>query len=560
MTLELAIGSHSETGPKPRNEDALGMVTPSGELLTTKGIALALADGVSGCENGDEAARTVVRGVLSDYYATPETWEIPVALDKLLTALNSWLAAQNGGGQQRFVSTLAVLIARGRRYVLGHVGDTRIYLLRDKALRQLTQDHVWDQPGMHHVLKRAVGLDDAIVVDFSEGELRAGDVFLLATDGVWEPLGELRLHELLELHDDPQRAAEAICQAALVAGGQDNASCQVARVSRLPSEALRDNLALATQLPLPSKLKPGQHCDDFVIESLLHESRATRLYKVSHSPNGKPYVLKTLGPLLASDEEAQTALLTEEWLGKKLAAHYFPQVLPLDNRSSLYYVMSWHAGQTLAARLEAGQHFSAPEVAGIGIRLAKALGVLHRLNILHRDIKLDNLLLTDDDKLKVLDLGVALCPGLTPDATNSNPGTPSYMAPELFNGAGATPQSDLYAAGVSLYRLLTSHYPYGEIEPFQHPRFGEPVPPTRYRPDIPPWLENCLLKAVAREAPARFETAEELLVALERGEHQSVFTHRRTPLIERDPLLTWQAVAGVSIVFNLLLLYILLAR
>jgi protein phosphatase len=132
------------------------------------------------------------------------------------------------------------------------------------------------------------------------------------------------------------------------------------------------------------------------------------------------------------------------------------------------------------------------------------------------------------------------------------------MAPELFNDVEANTQTDLYAVGATLYHLLTRKYPYGEIEPFQHPKFGEPVLLARTRPDIPPWLENVILKAVARDPAQRFETAEEMLLALERGEANPLL-RRRTPLIERSPAGAWPLVATVSIALNLLLLFLLLA-
>ena len=132
------------------------------------------------------------------------------------------------------------------------------------------------------------------------------------------------------------------------------------------------------------------------------------------------------------------------------------------------------------------------------------------------------------------------------------------MAPELFRGETANTQSDLYAAGVTLYHLLTRHYPYGEIEPFQRPRFGEFVSPTRYRPDIPQWLENIILKAVARDPGLRFETAEEMLLALEVGERKPLLKLSPTPLAERDPLLLWQGIALLSILGNVLLIYLLI--
>lgn len=563
MPLVITIGQASETGARERNEDYCGAVTPVDEQLATKGALLAVADGIGGHAGGREAAEMTVRGVLSDYYATPETWETTVALDRVLSALNRWVQSQ--AARQRelagMATTLSLLVLRGKRYTVAHVGDTRIYRLRDGELQQLTTDHVWDRPDMHHILKRAIGLDQQLQVDYAEGELQAGDVFALMSDGVWERLGQLGVHDILRLYHSPQMAADDLVRRALAQGSQDNATALVVRIEQVGEDNLADLLAAAKHLPLPPRLKPGERLDDFEVQEMLHESRASLLYRVKNLANGQTCVLKTLQPVLADDAESCNGLLNEEWLGKRLVSHYFPQVLPVspERRSCLYYLMSWHPGVTLQRKLDLGQHFSAAEVGSIGLRLAKGLGALHRLNIVHRDIKPANLHLGDDGKLRILDLGVAMCPLTSSTQPAGNPGTPSFMAPELFAGCAANAQSDLYAAGVTLYHLLTRRYPYGEIEPFQRPRFGEPIPPTRYRPDIPHWLENIALKAVALDPKGRFETAEEMLLALEVGERRPIAPPPRTPLAERDPMLLWQVIAILSLLANLALIYLLLA-
>ena len=130
------------------------------------------------------------------------------------------------------------------------------------------------------------------------------------------------------------------------------------------------------------------------------------------------------------------------------------------------------------------------------------------------------------------------------------------MVPELFEGHAADEISDLYAAGVTLYELLSRKYPYGEVEPFQTPRFGEPVNPARHRPDLPPWLEAVLLKAVTRERKERLETAEEFILALERGAHRPLAVPRRVPLALRNPSLTVKLLLAGSLPLNLVLLYL----
>jgi protein phosphatase len=218
--------------------------------------------------------------------------------------------------------------------------------------------------------------------------------------------------------------------------------------------------------------------------------------------------------------------------------------------------MTWHEGATLQQRLDYGHHFTVNGVAKTATDLMRGLSMLHRLNIIHRDIKPANIHVGADQRLRILDLGVALNTTVGTPETMENPGTPSFMAPELFEGKMADITTDVYAAGVTLYYLLTRKYPYGEIEPFQVPRFGEPIRPTRYRPDIPAWLENIILKAVARDSDKRFETADEMLHALEYGEFRPIAV-QRTPLIARARLVKWQWLAIFSLMVNGLLIYLL---
>lgn len=558
MTLDLRIGYSTETGPRSRNEDFGGYVAPESDASAIKGCLVALADGVSGGTHGREAAEATVRNLLGDYYATPDTWETSHSLNTLLQSTNRWLNGQTASRREvgGMACTLSALVFRGRRYTLVHVGDTRIYRLRNHQLEQLTLDHVWETPGMEHVLKRAMGLDHHLVLDFSEGEIIQGDIFLIVCDGVWQPLGQMELHRLLELHSEPESAARALTREALQQGGQDNASAMVIRVDDLDEAGSPAELRASSHLPLPGNLTPGARLDDFIIDAILYESRESLLYKARRIDNGQLWLLKTLQPRLEGDVQLAERLLMEEWMLKRVQSHYLPQVLPLPERNFLYFAQSYHEGATLQANLDNGKHFSTSDVTTLGIRILKGLGALHRLDIVHRDIKPGNLHLDSEGKLRILDLGVSLCPACSL-TSQDRPGTPSYMAPELFSNAENSMATDLYAVGVTLYHLLTRKYPYGEIEPFQHPRFTVPAPPTRYRPDIPVWLENTILKACARTPEERFETAEEFLLELERGETARLGRPRAKPLAARDPVAFWQALAIVSFILNFMLIYIL---
>lgn len=295
----------------------------------------------------------------------------------------------------------------------------------------------------------------------------------------------------------------------------------------------------------------GDVVDGIAVEALLHESRVTLLYRVRDLQSGERLVLKTLAP--GADPEAMGALIDEEWLARRVTAHYFPQVVPRASRSDLCYLMSWHEGTTLGERLAGGHRFTTAECVQLGMRLAKGIAALHRLAIVHRDIKPENLHLGSEGGLRIRDLGVAASDGAD-FAEINNPGTPSYMAPELFAGEAASAAADIYACGVTLYHLLTRKYPYGEIEPFQRPRFGDPVPPTRYRPDVPGGLEAILLKACARDAKDRFETIDELLLALEHGASKPLAMPRRLPLARRNPSVALKVVPALSVVLNIVLL------
>ena len=562
MSLKFEIGQSSLTGPRERNEDYVGIVTPVSEQLSVKGALIAVADGVSGNAGGGEAAEMTVRTVSADYYATPDTWQPHTALDKVLTAANRWVLSQASANRDMagMATTLSLLILRGQRYYSAHVGDTRIYLLRDGTLKQITTDHVWDRPDMRHVLKRAIGLDAHLTADFGEGNLQIGDVFALLSDGVWDSLGEQLIHTGLLKFDTPKLVAEHLTTAALKKGSLDNSTAVVVKVTDIGRESLSDLIAGGKHLSVPPKLIIGEVIDGFEVVEILHESRASLLYKVKNSDTNQLFVLKTLQPLLANDIDSCNALLNEEWLAKRVVSQYVPQVLTLstEKRSKLYYVMSWHEGATLQQRLDSGHHFTAVGVGKVGIELIRGLSVLHRLSIIHRDIKPANVHQASDQRLRILDLGVAYSMNVGKIESMQNPGTPSFMAPELYEGAEASVPSDIYAAGVTLYHLLTRKYPYGEIEPFQHPKFGEPTPLTRYRPDIPAWLDNIITKAVARDAKNRFETAEEMLLALEHGELKPILAPTRTPLIARARLVKWQWIAIFSFIINILLIYLLL--
>lgn len=553
MSLQLSVAQASAIGPREENQDAMRLVTPAPDLAASKGYLCAIADGVSQCADGGLAARSTLQALALDYYATPQTWGVAQALDRLLLAQNRWLQA-NGGGQP-LLTTLSAVVFRGQRFTLAHVGDCRVYRWFDGELQRISQEHVWEQPGMQHVLKRALGLDQHLVVDFLDGELRQGECFLLLSDGVWSTLADHSIRAILREQADLDLAVNTLVNAAHLAGSQDNASALLVRIDQLGAATLGDALVQLQQWPLPPPLKAGQSFEGWQVESVLAQSRQSLLYRVRDTQQ-QPWLLKTLPPGHDDDHDAAQALLSEEWFLRRVAGRAFPEVHPAGGRQHLYYVMREYSGQTLAALFQQQGPLLLAQWQSIAERLLRAVGMLHRRQILHRDIKPENLLLGDDGELRVLDFGLAYCPGLSEDRAHLLPGTPSFIAPEAFSGERPTPRQDLYSVGVSLYYLLTGHYPYGEIEAFQRPRFNTPVSASRYRPDLPDWLQQSLERAVAAQPDQRYETAEEWLLVLEQADRRELSLRPR-PLLEREPLKVWQTLALVSLLLNLLLLYLL---
>jgi serine/threonine protein phosphatase PrpC len=579
MSFDVEIGHFSLKGPRELNEDFAASVQPAPHD-EARGLVAAIADGVSSGGRGLEAAQTTVMSVVQDYFACPDTWDTTVVLDRLIGAQNAWLADHNrrrrgqGPDGGAAMTTLTALVLRGHAYTLAHVGDTRAWLLRDGPdgsageFMQLTQDHGVDHPDQRSHLTRAVGLDDRVRIDFLQGELRIGDVFVLTTDGVHGVLGRERLAALAR-QAHAQAASQAIVTAALAAGSRDNATALVLRARGLAQGRLEDGLMRGRQLPVPRPLKVGDRLDHYTVTGQIANTGVHRLYQARDADTQELVAIKALHEARASDAEERAMLAHEAWLGSRVAPGSgergdagFVQVREPRQPTSFYTVYDWHPGRTLEQWLAEGRRFEVGEVVDASLAVARALGRLHRHGVVHRDIKPGNLHLGDDARWRVLDLGVAVS-GSEPKSLRSlHAGTPSYMNPEQWNGDEHVPAdaaSDVYALGVTMYRWLTGKLPYGEVEPYQTTRFRrDPRPPSRLRPDVPIWLDHVVLKAVALDARQRFETAEELVLALERGASRPLAAPGATPLAARDPSALWKIALGVSLLFNALLVYWLL--
>jgi serine/threonine protein phosphatase PrpC len=576
MRFELDTGLSSLQGKRPRNEDFAGVQAPAAHEVE-RGWVAALADGVSGGEgvgsDGLMAAQTSVMSLLRDFHGVPADWDVSVALDRLLGHQNAWLAAHNrrpgADGQPReALTTLTAVALRGRRYAIAHVGDSRAWLLRDGQCLLLTQDHRMERRDFAG-LTRALGLDDALRLDHSQGELRVGDRLLLTSDGVHGTLHGRQIADLLRSTAGAQAAADALTAAALAAGSPDNATALVLDIKDLADPGLADLAALGRQLPSPGPLGVGAVLDGDQVTALVADNGVHRLLQARELATGRLVALKMLRPGRADDPEERAMLAHEIWLGLRLAeaprsrrgggggaVSGFVRVhAPADGATYFYAVFDWHGGQTLEQLLAKGL-LDATQALALGQAVARSLSLLHAAGVIHRDLKPANLHLGDDGQWRVLDLGVALSARASAAMRELHAGTPSYINPEQWADPPqpADAGSDLFALGVTLYQALTRRLPYGEIEPYQLARYRrEPASVSRLQPSVPMPLDRLVMKAVAREARLRFETADELLLALERlaARDQPL---QRAPRPPRDAALTWQIAFGISALLNFLLI------
>src|SRR5690606_2366214 len=168
-TLQINAGQFSDAGRKDRNQDCTGFRSAEAAGLATKGVAAAIADGVSSSEYGGEAATACVHGFLADYFSTPESWSVKKSAEQIFTALNGWLYRRDNRGdtrRHRRVTTLSAVVSKSTTAHLFHIGDSRIYLLREGSIEQLTSDHRFWVSASKSYLSRAMGIDIQPQIDY----------------------------------------------------------------------------------------------------------------------------------------------------------------------------------------------------------------------------------------------------------------------------------------------------------------------------------------------------------------------------------------------------------
>jgi serine/threonine protein phosphatase PrpC len=550
--LQARIGFATEAGQRKANDDYVAACSGDTNLRRMQDTLAVIADGMGGGPGGRLAAETTVRGFVDAYYSLPGTLGVDRASARALAAMNRWIYSQGrqDAHHQNMATTFSALILRGRNAHIVHVGDTRVYRLRERRLQRLTQDHTHAHPDMKHVLYRAVGLEAGVRADYAKHSLKLHDRFLLCSDGVHGALSDNRLLTLLDERTSPQEGAQRLVDAALQAGSQDNVTALVLDVVGLPAAEWSDVEDMISALPVRELPKVDDNVDGFRLTEVISDGRYSRLFRAEDTLEQREVALKFPHPRVTSDEDYHRAFVREAWIAGQVRSPWVTEVIDLSpgRQTRLYSVMPYYPGECLEQRLLRAPPISLKQGVDIGIKLAKAVYVLNRQRIIHRDIKPENVILerrAAEHSLKLLDLGVARLPGMEELPAEDIPGTPSYMAPELFDGSPGDERSEVYALGVTLYRLFSGgHYPYGEVEAFSRPRFSRRQPLTRYRPDLPAWLDAALARATSVEAAERFGDAMELAFELENGfAHGARTLTPKKSWYERNPLRFWQIVS-----------------
>lgn len=553
--LQIAAGFATAKGPRADNQDfgAVHIGPPSEQALN--GMVALVADGVSGSKAGRIASELAGRTFIDAYVDQNPLKGVAAAGVAALSGYNRWLHAKGRSDPDMAgaATTFTALVMRGREATVLHVGDSRAWHFRDGVLTPLTEDHVLAQPGLSHVLYRAVGIEPDLRLDTRAVALKAHDRLLLTTDGVHGVVPEPELTRLLARRASPEADAQAIVAAAGEAETRDNATAIVIDVIR-PGAVDQDAIgAEAAGLPVLPVLSAGDRIDGFVLERVLSDGRYTRVFVARDEEGGDRLVLKFPKPALLSESGARGAFLRESFIGRRIDSPFVGKTLSLEpgRQSGLYIAQPLYVGRTLHAKI-ADEPFDIASGLDVAIRLSKGVAALHRLGVAHRDIKPDNVILETDGGLKLIDLGVARLPRVEEFAEAEAPGTPGYKAPEMFAGAPGDALSDQYALGVTLYRIFTGDYPSGQETEFSRIRFDRPTRPTQHRPDMPAWLEAAILSALSVDPADRFDSVEELIHVLEAGSAAAVPPRRDLSLMEREPVRFWQAVSAGLFVLLLL--------
>ena len=567
--LKISAGQHSDKGRKEINQDFHGIWMPNEPLLTSKGIAVVLADGISSSDVSHIASETAVKSFLGDYYCTSEAWSVRKSAEQVLNATNSWLHAQTRHSPHRYdidkgyVCTLSAVVLKSMTAHILHVGDARVYLLRGKVMEQLTKDHRYWVSQEQSQLSRALGIGPELDIDYLALTIEQGDIFLLVTDGIHEYVEPNVLIDIIEEYKhDLDKAAHAIAYLAYVKGSTDNLTAQLVRVDELPG---RDSNAIyqqMTELPFPPLLEARMMFDGYQVIRELHASSRSHVYLAMDSETHTQVVIKTPSIDLRGDPAYLERFLMEEWIARRIDSAHVLKPCPLTRqRNYLYVATEFIDGQTLTQWMIDNPKPDLETVRGIVEQIAKGLLAFHRKEMLHQDLRPENIMIDGNGTVKIIDFGSTHVAGImeiaSPIARTDLLGTAQYTAPEYFLGESGTPYSDMFSLGVITYQMLTGKLPYGAQVARTRTKAAQNK--LKYQSlldderEIPVWIDEVIRKAVHPNPYKRYEELSEFLYDL-RHPNKAFLNKTRPPLLERNPVLFWKGVSLILAVIVAILL------
>lgn len=568
-SLKVRFGGYSIAGKKPVNQDAFAALCGQAESNLLKGAAAAIADGVSSCSDSHVASQTSVTSFIDDYFSTPYTWSTHKSAKQIISSLNAWIYQQNtsrASHNDSLLTTFSAVVLKSNTLHCFHVGDSRVYQLRGASIEKLTQDHVRTERGQEY-LSRALGADRHLELDYSTHELQVGDLILLSTDGVHGVLGHSELQALIEHNGsgDLELLAKQIVETALNAGSDDNLTVLLMAVDGLPHETLDEVHRKLTQLPIPPVLQVGNKIDGFEVQEIIFSGTRSHMYRVRCTESGEQFTLKTPSLNFAEDAMYLNGFVREEWVGQSIQhVNVMRTHAPERPKQFLYYLGEYIEGTNLREWMYDNPKPGIDAVRRIVKQVVAGLRAFQRADMVHQDIKPENIMIDSTGCVKILDFGTVLIAGadelISPLDKSVPQGSVNYVAPEYLMGEVGTFKSDLFSLAVVVYEMLTGTLPFAEktmkqveLKSYSDLRY---IPANHPRRDLPLWVEACLRKALQPNPCYRYEALSEFLQDLTVPNTKLQASVAKQPLIEKNPVVLWQLLAAILLVLNLLQLLI----
>lgn len=568
--LQISYGQYSSKGVKEVNQDFHGICIPNEHQLKYKGIAIALADGISSSNVSDIASQISVNSFLEDYYCTSQTWSVKKSAMRVLTSTNSWLFSQSKKSihsydkDKGYVCTLSSMILKSNTAHIFHIGDSRIYRIRDKKEQLLTTDHRIRISSQEEYLSRAMGLDSQLTIDYEHIAIEKDDIFILATDGVYEFLDFKFINETLNIYDGYyDTAARVLVEKALENGSDDNLTLQVIKITNLPDKSIKEINEQLEEKKVPSLLEARQEFDGFEVIRNLTSSSRSHTYVVKDIKSGEKLVLKIPSTELQDDKAHLEKFLIEDWIAKKINnPHVVKSFVQTRKQNYIYNVTEFIEGQTLTQWMIDNPKPKLEKVRDIIEQIAKGLYAFHKLEMIHQDIRPENIMIDESGCVKIIDFGSTKVAGLDDITTFTEQfhiqGTAMYSAPEYFLGFEGTQRSDIFALGVITYQMLSGSFPYGVNVSKSTTKAAQKK--LKYvsiydedKKNLPIWVDEAIKKACEIDPSKRYSELSEFIYDLF-NPNQNFLKKTKPPLIQKNPLIFWQSSTLILFVLVCILL------